>query len=175
MRYKALAITLIVLIALGMQGCATQSAPEETTYDDPVAYCAAVGTIDAPDARYTGPAMPEAIAQEMVEQGILSADAPAEFAENAVWRCMDGQVWFCHFGANLPCQEKADTSQEPTEAMREFCEANPDAEGVPAAVTGRATVYQWKCTDGVPEAGEQVFHSDPQGYLAEFWYELGTP
>jgi hypothetical protein len=27
--------------------------------DDPVAYCQAVGTIDAPDAKYKGPAVPD--------------------------------------------------------------------------------------------------------------------
>jgi hypothetical protein len=85
---------------------------------------------------------------------------------------MDGQVWVCHFGANLPCQEKADTSQVPTAEMQEFCSANPATEVIPAAVTGRATVYEWKCTDGQPAIVKQVFQSDPQGYLADFWYEL---
>ena len=116
--------------------------------------------------------MPDAIVQGMVRQGIVTADAPPDFQDNAVWRCMDGQVWVCHFGANLPCLEKADTAQEPTPAMQEFCQANPGAEIIPAAVTGRATVYEWKCSDGQPEITRQVFHSDPQGYLSDFWVEL---
>jgi hypothetical protein len=144
----------------------------QSTYGDPFAYCAAVGIVDAPDARYNGPAMPDAIVQGMIEQGIVTADAPPDFQKNAVWRCMDGQVWVCHFGANLPCQEKADTSQVPSAAMQEFCKANPAADVLPAAVTGRATVYEWKCTDGQPEVLRQLFQSDPQGYLAAFWYEL---
>jgi hypothetical protein len=41
-------------------------------------------------------------------------------------------------------------------------------------VTGRATVYEWKCADGQPQVVKQLFHSDPQGYLAEFWYELAA-
>ena len=85
---------------------------------------------------------------------------------------MDGQVRVCHFGANLPCQEKADTSQVPTAEMEDFCTANPTADAIPAAVTGRATVYEWKCADGQPQVVRQIFHSDPQGYLAEFWHEL---
>ncbi len=147
-------------------------APAESQYDDPFAYCAAVGTVDAPDARYNGPEMPDSVVQGLIQQGVVSADAPPDFQKTAVWRCMDGQVWACHFGANLPCLEQADRSEEPTEAMKEFCEANPTADGIPAAVTGRATVYQWTCNAGKPEVVRQVFHADPQGYLAEFWYEL---
>jgi putative hemolysin len=147
--------------------------PAESQYDDPFAYCAAVGTVDAPDARYNGPATPDSVIEGLIEQGVVSADAPAEYlTEATVWRCMDGQVWACTIGANLPCHEKADMSEDPTEAMKEFCEANPTADGIPAAVTGRATVYQWTCKAGEPEVVRQVFHADPQGYLAEFWYEL---
>ena len=146
--------------------------PSSAVYDDPIAYCAAVGTVGAPDARYNGPEMPDSIVAGMVEQGIVSADAPPEFQKSAVWRCMNGQVWVCHFGANLPCQEKADSAQTPTSEMKEFCAANPAAEVIPAAVTGRATVYEWKCSEGKPEVVRQVFQVDPQGYLADFWYEL---
>ena len=154
------------------QSAVTSASPEQPLYDDPFAYCAAVGTIDAPDARYNGPEMPDSVVQAMIRQGIVSADAPAEFQQSAVWRCMDGQVWACHFGANLPCLEKADTSKIPTSEMQEFCEANPSADVIPAAVTGRATVYEWNCNAGKPEVVQQVFQVDPQGYLANFWYEL---
>jgi hypothetical protein len=144
------------------------------SYSDPFAYCAAVGTVDEPDARYTGEEMPDVILQAMVDQGIVSADAPLEFRKNAVWRCMDGQVWACHFGANLPCQERADTSQEPTAEMEDFCAANTQAEVIPAVVTGRATVYEWRCTDGKPAVVRQVFTPDAQGFIGDFWFEL-TP
>ncbi len=87
---------------------------------------------------------------------------------------MNGNVWVCHFGANLPCQEKADTSQTPTSEMQDYCKANPTADNIPAAVTGRATVYEWGCKDGKPAVVKQVFQSDPRGFLANFWYEL-TP
>ncbi len=149
------------------------TAPAESQYDDPFAYCAAVGTVDAPDARYSGPEVPDSVVQGLIEQGIVSADAPAEYlTETTVWRCMDGQVWACTIGANLPCHEKADMSEDPTKEMEDFCEANPTADGIPAAVAGRATVYQWTCKAGEPDVVRQVFHADPQGYLAEFWYEL---
>ena len=168
MRNLILSVVVLLLAAVLLGACAA----EQTTYSDPFAYCAAVSTIDAPDAQYAGPAMPDAIIQGMIGQGIVTADAPLDFQDNAVWRCMDGRVWVCHFGANLPCQEKADTSQEPTQAMQEFCQANPTAEIIPAAVTGRATVYEWTCSDGQPQAGRQVFQRDRQGFLANLWVEL---
>jgi len=148
--------------------------PEQSSYSDPFAYCAAVGTVDAPDGRYNGLEMPDAVVQGLIQQGVVSADAPAEFQKHAVWRCMDGQVWVCHFGANLPCQEKADTSQVPTSELEAFCKENLTADSIPAAVTGRATVYEWECSAGKPQVVRQVFQVDSQGYLADFWYEL-TP
>ena len=180
MRYRTVSIvSLFLVVGLLIGACSTaepQSSPIQTpstvATGDPFAYCAAVGTIDAPDARYTGPEMPDSIVQGLIQQGIVSADAPLEFQKSAVWRCMNGQVWVCHFGANLPCQEKADSAQTPTSEMEEFCAANPAAEVIPAAVTGRATVYEWKCSEGKPEVVRQVFQVDPQGYLADFWYEL---
>jgi len=144
----------------------------QASYADPFAYCAAVGAADVPAAPYDGPAMPEAIVQAMVRQGIIASDAPAAIQQNAVWRCMNSQVWACHRGANLPCEEKADTSEVASAGMSEFCKANPAASVIPAAVTGRATVYEWKCADGQPRVAKQVFQSDPQGYLADFWQEL---
>jgi putative hemolysin len=154
--------------------CDSSAEAGQSSYDDPFAYCAAVGTIDAPDGRYDGVKMPDSIIQGMIQQGIVSADAPLEFQQNAVWRCMNNSVWVCHFGANLPCQEKADTAQVPTSEMEDYCGANPTADFIPAAVTGRATVYEWGCKDGKPEVVKQLFKSDPQGYLADFWHEL-TP
>jgi len=148
--------------------------PEQSLYNDPFAYCAAVGTVDTPDARYNGPEMPDSVIQGLIQQVVVSADAPPEFQKAAVWRCMNGQVWVCHFGANLPCLEKADMSQVPTSEMEDFCKTNPTTDSIPAAVTGRATVYEWKCNAGKPEEVRQVFQVDPQGYLADFWYELAS-
>jgi hypothetical protein len=178
---------LSLIVALFIGACsapASQSIPmqsrptaavansEQPLYDDPFAYCAAVGTIDTPNEQYNGPKMPDSIVESMIEQGIVSADAPLEFQQNAVWRCMNNSLWVCHFGANLPCLEKADMSQAPTSEMEDFCTTSPTADSIPAAVTGRATVYEWKCNAGKPEVVQQVFQVDPQGYLADFWYEL---
>jgi hypothetical protein len=182
MRYRTISIVSMFLVAGLLVGACSTAEPQVSPIQpqptvltsDPFAYCAAVGTIDAPDARYNGPEMPDSVVQGLIEQGIVSADAPPEFQKSAVWRCMNGQVWVCHFGANLPCQEKADVAKTPTPEMEDFCTANPAADVIPAAVTGRATVYEWKCSEGKPAVIRQVFQVDPQGYLADFWYEL-TP
>jgi len=50
----------------------------------------------------------------------------------------------------LPCTAKADTSRTPTPAMVDFCNANPTSDFIPANVTGRETIYEWRCTDGAP-------------------------
>jgi putative hemolysin len=147
---------------------------EVKSYNDPFLYCMAVGTIDTPDESYTGEKVPQILVQDMIDLGLVTADAPKEIQQNAVWRCMDSSLWVCHFGANLPCTEKADSSQTPTSAMEDYCKANPSAESIPAATTGRATVYEWKCTGGKPEVGQQILHSDPQGFLSEFWHQLAA-
>ncbi len=165
---------LIVVIVLVGAACTASGKLGQPAYDDPFAYCGAVGTIDTPDEGYTGSKMPDSIVQSMIKQGVVSADAPLEFQQNAVWRCMDSKVWVCHFGANLPCLEQADDSQTPTTEMEDFCKASPNAEVIPAAVTGRATIYEWKCNAEKPEVVRQVLKADARGYLSDFWYEL-TP
>ena len=154
--------------------CDRTVAAGQETYSDPFAYCAAVGTVDAPDARYTGEAVPAAVVLGLVRQGLVAPDAPPQIQSNAVWRCVNGEVWACHFGANLPCQEKADISQMPTTEMTDFCKANLNADFIPAAVTGRSTVFEWRCDNGKPAVAKQVFTPDEEGFLQEFWYRL-TP
>ncbi len=144
-------------------------------FTDPFAYCTAVGTIDAPDERYAGPEVSEEIVQGLKAALEMADDAPTEWVvAGTVWRCMGGQVWACFVGANLPCTAKADTSRTPTSAMEDFCQENPGSDVIPAAVTGRATVYQWGCTNGTAEIVKELFKPDPQGFLSDFWYEI-TP
>ncbi len=152
------------------------SASAAATFTDPFAYCAAVGTIDAPDARYTGEQPPAAVVEGLRQVFNAPADTPADFYNNGTfWRCADGQVKACFVGANLPCDAKADLSETPNEGTVAFCKENPSAEVVPAAATGRATVFSWSCADGVPVKGEQVAQADAQGFIADFWYVIEPP
>ncbi len=182
--FKVIKLIMILpfLVYLFNSACSANNLPntahpqpsEVITYSDPFAYCEAAGTVDAPDARYAGPSMPDSIIKGMIQKGIITADTPPEFQKNAVWRCMNSHVWVCHYGANLPCLEKADTSKSPTPEMENYCKQNSNVDTIPAAVTGRATIYTWKCSSGKPEVIEQVFQVDPRGYLANFWYELSN-
>jgi hypothetical protein len=168
---------LFSLVALGL-ACAWLVActAQPATYSDAFAYCAAVGTIDTPDSRYTGPKMPDAVAQGLKKASGAAPDAPMElFTDNAFWRCADGKVLACTVGANLPCMEKASTDRTPTQEEKDFCQANPAAEVIPAAVTGRATVYEWRCTNGAPEIVQQFAQVDAQGYLKDIWYGIPAP
>jgi hypothetical protein len=190
MRYsKSLrAFAALLLAVVGLMAGANQGAPQvhttpaaspapgsgsQATFSDPFAYCAALGTIDAPDARYTGPNVPEVVAQGLKKAFGAPADAPLEsFLHNTVWRCMGGQVYACTVGANLPCQERANTSRRPTQGMTDFCQDNAHAEVIPAFVTGRATVYEWKCANGVPAVVRQFAQPDARGFLSNIWYAI---
>ena len=169
--------TIVVVLAFLPTACAGQvTAPTgQSQFSDPFEYCAAVGTVDGPDERYVGPAAPEAVIEDLREKAEIGEDAPADWvAAGTVWRCMDGKVWACFVGANLPCSEKADTSSTPRPEMVDFCTANPNADAIPAAVTGRATIYEWRCADGTPEVVRQLLEPDAQGFPSEFWYELSS-
>ncbi|MEA4907619.1 MAG: hypothetical protein VB089_08365 [Anaerolineaceae bacterium] len=148
----------------------------EVTYTDPYAYCAAVSNADTPGREYVGEAFPDALAQALKDASGASEDAPMQlFQENAFWRCMDGHVYACTVGANLPCESKAVTDVTPTTEMNDFCDINPNAEVIPAVVTGHDTVYQWRCAGKTPTVVEQVFDVDAQGYIANIWYRLPGP
>ncbi|MBN1658100.1 MAG: hypothetical protein JXA93_06845 [Anaerolineae bacterium] len=172
MTHRNMLLTLtLLLVATALVGCGGAAAPE--TYTDPFAYCADIGTVDAPDVTYTGPAVPESVARGL-QTALDAPDTPLDMLQNgSVWRCVDGQVVACFVGANLPCEAKANLDKTPTQEMTDFCTANPNSDFVPAVVTGRETVYEWRCTDGTPEVVRQVSQPDAQGFFSEIWYEIG--
>lgn len=175
LRYSVLLLGLS-LIVVGLVSCRPggEAAPTAAAvaYTDPFSYCSAVGTIDAPGDTYTGPALPEAVVQGL-QKALNTPEAPSSALESGShWRCMDGDVYACFVGANLPCEAKANTSRIPTQEEVAFCQSNPESEFIPAAVTGRETVFEWRCRGGAPEIIRQVFQADEQGYLAEFWYQI---
>ncbi len=165
---------LLVVVSLG--GCSTGAgpglSPTPATYTDPFAYCAAVGNMDAPDARYSGAQVPEVLARGL-QKALNAPDTPLEVLINgSFWRCMDGKVYACFVGANLPCQAKANTDRTPTQAENDFCQQNVNADFIPMVVTGRETVYEWRCKDGVPEIARQFAQPDARGFLPDIWYEI---
>jgi len=166
----------LLIIVVSLAACGAGVAPAATstpaTYTDPFAYCAAVGTIDAPDATYTGPQVPQPVA-EGLQRALNAPDTPLGVLENgSSWRCRDGDVYACFVGANLPCEAKANTDRTPTQEEIDFCQQNPGSDFIPAVVTGRETVFEWRCRDGAPEIVKQVFQPDAQGFLSEIWYRI---
>src|SRR5215813_5358350 len=81
------------------------------TFTDPVDYCKAVGTIDKPDSRYTGQKLPAWMAKELNLK-----PSQGTYLE---WRCANGAVLVCGYGANRPCASNATRSQKATLAMGE--------------------------------------------------------
>jgi hypothetical protein len=88
---------------------------------------------------------------------------------------VNGRVYACMVGANLPCQERVDVSSQPTEGMTKFCKGNPHAEVIPPLAIGRATVYEvheWKCANGSPAVVRQFAQPDARGFLSHIWYAI---
>jgi hypothetical protein len=73
-------------------------------FTNPVAYCKAEGTIDRPDSRYTGPKLPAWMARDLNLK-------PGQ-SKLMEWRCANGTVLACVYGANIPCDSKANTKPE---------------------------------------------------------------
>jgi len=179
---------VLVAAVLALAGCGAEPEPaqpepgptpeipvaEERRYRDPFAYCRAVGTVDAPDARWIGPALPQQVRDGLVDLGLVAGDAPASIRLNAAWRCLDGELLVCSFGANIPCREKADTRRAPTAAMREWCAEHPESEFIPMAATGHATVFEWACRKGEPVVERQIVEPDARGFLSNVWYPLDS-
>lgn len=170
---KAFSLAVLLVLAATLVACSGNSEPK--TYTDPFAYCSAVGTADQPGADYTGDKVPESIATAL-RTALNAPDTPLDMLKKgSSWRCMDGKVYGCFVGANLPCGEKADTGKTPTQAMNDFCAQNTNSDFIPASETGRATVYEWRCTSGKPEVVKQLVQPDKQGFLSNVWYALAKP
>ena len=175
-------ICTLLLVGAVLVGCGATPTPTMTpapaatsapaTYADPFAYCAAAGTVDAPGADYVGPQVPESVAQGL-QQALNAPDTPIEVLENgSFWRCMDGSVYACFVGANLPCEAKANTDRTPTQEEIDYCQQNPNSDSIPVVVTGRETVYEWRCLDGAPDIVRQLTEPDAQGFFSDIWYKI---
>lgn len=168
--------TVILLIIVNLLGYSDVSgssvSPTPGAYTDPFAYCTSVDTFDAPDVRYTGPEVAVIIA-EGLRKAFNTHDTPLEvYMRGTFWRCMNGKVYACNVGANLPCEAKANTNRTPTQSENDFSQQNPDAHVIPMVVTGRETVYEWRCNNGMPEIVRQFTKPDARGFLSNIWCEI---
>ena len=144
------------------------------TYDDPFAYCAAVGTVDRMGASYVGPRFPEAVRVGLAAALGVPVETFQPPAAGIFLRCYQGQLLACTVGANLNCG-KADTSTTPNPGMVQYCQANPESDFIPLYIAGHEGIYSWQCRAGKPEIQKQVFHVDPRGFVEEFWHLIQPP
>lgn len=190
---RSLAITLALALCLAAcaqpgghavrPGATAAPVPEAAqaqltqNYSSPFAYCRAVGTADKPGAHYTGTKPPPAVVAGLVKALGISpegARSPA-FLHGIFWRCMDGAVYACSVGANLPCESKANTDRAPTAEEQRYCEKNHDALLIPMYVTGHNTIFDWRCEKGKAVAGRTLAKVDKRGYIADIWYRIPPP
>jgi Tol biopolymer transport system component len=178
----------VLLVSIVLVGCGATPAPATiatptvtsapaaatipASYTDPFAYCAAVGTVDTPGSDYVGPKVPRSVARGL-QLALNAPDTPIEVLENgSFWRCMDGSVYACFVGANLPCEAQANTDRTPTQEEIDYCQQSPNSDFIPAVVTGRETVYEWRCVDGAPDIVKQQSQPDAQGFFSDIWYQV---
>jgi hypothetical protein len=176
MKPRTLIFGLLGGVVLAMPGIRSAAwAQKDTAFNEPVSYCKAVGDIDAPDATYKGPAVPDwMVAALYTAQEIKAQKSSGVDPKRAVvWRCMGRAVWACVQG-NSPICGKANQSNIPTSAMREFCAGQPNAEVIPLSVIGHENpmIYDWACKGKEPTAGRQIFKVDAQDYPSELWKKI---
>lgn len=149
----------------------------DSAYTNAFAYCRSIGTIDRPDARYTGRRPPPAVIAGLMK--VFGAPPAASrsyaFTRSTSWRCMGGHVYACTVGANLPCQSPANTRRNATGAENRYCAAHPNSDFIPMSVTGHDTIYAWHCKGRQAVAGKQVSRVDARGYIADIWYRIPAP
>ncbi len=101
-------------------------------------------------------------------QRALGLEAPGSVVQRTTrFRCAGGTVLVCAVGANLNCG-KADTARSLAPAGQ-YCSEHPDAESIPAYVTGHDTVYRWRCRGVDAVAGEPAEALDARGFVARLW------
>ena len=151
-----------LVLALGTLILAISPAFSQT-FTSPVSYCKAVGTIDKPDSRYVGPKLPAWMAREL--------NLKPDQGKMMEWRCANGAVLACAYGANIPCDSKANTSRTPTTAIVDYCHQNPGSNFIPMYVIGHDSSVSWAChgTKPVVLSSEAV---DAQGYQKAFWKKV---
>ena len=87
-----------------------------------------------------------------------------------VFRCVEGKVVLCTWGADLPCG-KANT-QRRLPSAEAWCRDHPDTDMIPTFATGSDTIYRWRCAGGAPQIVEQAADTDARGFVARYWKPL---
>jgi hypothetical protein len=170
MTRSPLAIACMTCVALICAGTAAASDIGRSTavlsaISDPFGYCAGIGSIDKP----AGGASPVPAALKPYLRRTLGLPTDSPFMPHGYyWRCMDGAVYVCVVGANIPCDVKADRARH-NPGAENFCRDNPQATYVPAYATGHDTIFEWGCLAGSATRGKQIVTLDHRGYRSDIW------
>jgi hypothetical protein len=141
---------------------------EGSANSDPFAYCSRIGTIDKPSGGASP--VPTVLAPYLARALGLSADSGFR-PETYYWRCMNGAVYVCAVGANIPCDAKANRSKRNFGAEK-YCQENREASVVPAYATGHGGIYAWSCSLGSAVRGKRMVKLDGRGYRIDIWHQV---
>jgi hypothetical protein len=172
-RAKALARSFCLsATALGfLSAFSLMSVPFASAADDDLAAtCTRVGDDDT--LRDYQPSL-KAGAAKIFKTMFPGANSPPDEAmlrAQAKFRCMDGKVYACFIGANLPCG-KLNTSRHNAGAEA-YCRTDPEADFVPLAATGHDSIYSYRCRGGKPEVAHTSYELDRRGFAKSLWLPL---
>jgi hypothetical protein len=163
---------MLFAICAAVMGKTALAMDSGTEVSDPFAYCERAGT----DDRLGGAGSTTSDAEGKILEPYLRAafGLPAGAAPPAgslFWRCMQGKVYVCIVGANLPCASKADRRKQNPGADA-YCRENPDAPDVPAFATGHETIYSWHCAAGKALRGAPIGEFDRRGFRRDLWHVI---
>jgi hypothetical protein len=137
---------------------------QEAPGPDPIKFCASAGTDDQVRP------IPPGLVPQALQLFYLRPVDPEQVRRSTVYRCMDGAVRLCNYGANLVCA-KADVSRVSRGAER-YCRENPGSDVVPMAATGHATIYSWECVGNQARIKGGAISLDSRGFIADQWKRL---
>jgi hypothetical protein len=161
---------MLFAVSCAVMGKAALALDSGLEVSNPFAYCERVGT----DDRLTGAgSVSSEVSAKLLEPYLraaleLPADAPLP-AASVFWRCMQGKVYVCAVGANLPCGSKADRAKR-NRGAETYCRENPAATDVPAFATGHETIYSWRCAAGKALRGAPLAGLDRRGFRSDIWH-----
>lgn len=90
---------------------------------------------------------------------------------STVFRCADGHVLLCTYGANLPCG-KANSDRD-LPGAEAWCRDHPNADFVPRFAIPWGNIYNWGCADGNPKVIKQIEEINPHCFVALYWRRNG--
>lgn len=111
--------------------------------------------------------LPPALTAKVAQLFGLANVPEAQVRRSTVVRCMDGHLMACNYGANLPCG-KANASRV-LPAADEWCQQNPEADFIPAYISGHDSIYLWRCAQGRPATLGAPAALDKRGFLSAYW------